>query len=391
MMPVPDFAKRFFLPLFLLLMTLVATALLSSCSRDKEPIRIGFIGTLSGKYADIGNDALIGVRIAFNEINQAGGIEGRTIELVIEDDSGTAKGAIAGAEKLTAAGIKTVIGPNLSTAAVKLVPWCNEHDVLLICPTVSTSTLAGLDDALIRVFPHNEPAAGEVVATFIDRAISPKQGVILYDSGNAAYTRDIVQYAENALAEEGIPVIAYPFRADEGFNYGAMVEAILTPEDGFIYIVAAALDTAMFSWQIKKQQWTPQLIFNHWAISDELYRIGGEAIDGALFLTSHFPVEASPGLLDFQKKVAEHTTRTAYKFMIYGYEAAQVVFAGLKRDPNQLKQAILDQGTYQGLQYAFSIDRWGDVKRPYYAIEIEDGEAVPFVLPAAPQPGQDKQ
>ncbi|MEA3363583.1 MAG: ABC transporter substrate-binding protein [Thermodesulfobacteriota bacterium] len=381
------FSRKAHITSILFMVTLLAVTFIAGCSRQKEPIRIGFIGTLTGKYADIGNDALIGVRIAIGEVNQKGGVGGRSIELLIKDDSGSPEKAITAAEQLATEGIDTIIGPNLSNVAVELVPWCDEHGLLLIAPTVSTSTLARLDDAMIRVFPYNEPVAGKIVANFISQNISRKSGVILYDAGNAAYTRDIVQYAEDAFAVAGLPVVSYPFLADEGFDYGAMIDETLTPEDGFIYIVAAAMDTAMFSWQIKKQGLKPQLIFNHWAISDELYRIGNVAIEDAIFLTGHFPVESSAALSGFKKKVAEHTTRTAYKFMIYGYEATQLLIQGVEMDSSNLKQAILDIGTFQGLQYEYSIDRYGDVRRPYFAIEIKNGAAVPFSPTLSPVKG----
>lgn len=358
----------------------VFTLLIAGCNQDNKPLRIGLIGTFSGKYADIGNDTLVGVRIAVNEINDQGGINGRSVKLVIKDDRGSGEAAITAARELAAAGITTIIGPNLSTVAVKLVPWCTEQGILLLTPTVSTSQLAGIDDAMIRVFAHNRPDAGQVVADYIAQELEQQNGVILYDAGNAAYTEDIVTYAERAMVAAGIKVKVVPFLTDKDFDYGATIDDILTQRHGFIYLVAAALDTAMFSWQVRKQQLPAQLIFNHWAISDELYRIGNEAVEGALFLSDHFPADKSafPEFRRFRRQVAEQTTRTSYKFMIYGYEASQVLFAGLRRSGDSLKQTILDLPSFSGLFYNFSIDRFGDVKRPYFATRIKNGAAVPF-------------
>src|SRR5512139_4244843 len=81
---------------------LLVLVLLSGCG-PREPLRIGFIGGLSGRVADLGEAGRNGVQIAIEEINRAGGVKGRQIELLVRDDAQTPEKAIAAVNELIAA------------------------------------------------------------------------------------------------------------------------------------------------------------------------------------------------------------------------------------------------------------------------------------------------
>ena len=362
----------------ILLICTMAISSLLSCNTSKEPLQLGFIGTLSGKHSDLGTDVLEGVRLAIEEANQQGGIKGRQIELVIKDDAGSGEQAITVAKELLAAGISTVIGPNLSSVAMQLIPWCNSHDILLISPTVSTSKLAGLDDAMIRIMPHNGYHRALSMAQFTRHKMDFTKGVILFDQTNEAYARDVVDHTEKALGELGVAVTSHPFLSDNNFDYAAMIKDTVLPDTEFVYFVSSALDTAMFCWQLKKQQLTPTIFIRGWALTDELYRIGNEAVEGAILISSGVPLLENPVLKEFQKQMQGRSSRKSEKFMVYGYEATLVLLKGLNEKSSDLKQNILSIKTFKGLQDTFSIDRFGDVERATFSTVIKNGTTAPF-------------
>lgn len=368
----------------LLLCSMVLPSL-QSCSSSQEPLQLGFIGTLSGKHSDLGSDVLEGVRLAIEEANQKGGIKGRQIELVIKDDAGSGEQAILIAEELLDAGIRNIIGPNLSSVAMQLVPWCNNHGILLISPTVSTSKLAGLDDAMLRIMPHKGYHQAKYMAQFTRDKMGLTKGVILYDQTNKAYARDVVDHAEKALADQGVAVISHPFLPEKNFDYAAMIKKTVSPDTEFVYLVSSALDTAMFCWQLKKQQLTPTIFIRGWALTDELYRIGNEAVEGAILMSSGLPLVDSPILKEFQKKMQDRSSRKSEKFMVYGYEATLVVLKGLNGKSDDLKQNILSIKTFKGLQDTFTIDRFGDVERATFSTVIQNSTTVPFDPQAMPK------
>ena len=368
--------------LIVLVPVMIVLSWLQSCDTQKDPQRFGFIGTLSGKYSDLGLDVLEGVQLAIQEVNEQGGVKGRLIELVVKDDGGKPDQAIDCAKSLLKQGIGTIIGPNLSSVAVKLVPWCTEHNMLLVSPTVSTSLLAGIDDSLIRIIPHNGYHSAKTMAEFVKNKMQLDSGVILYDQNNAAYAEDIVVHTERALRELGVEIKSTPFNAGKNFDYGIMVRETVSAEIDFVYLISSALDSAMFCWQLKKQQRKPVIFVRDWALTDEFYRVGNEAVEGVILLTSAISLQETEIFNKFSMKMQERTRRKSGKFMLYGYEAAQVVLTGLVADSGNLKQAILSIKTFQGLQDEFVIDSFGDVQRPVFSVRIEEGKIVPFNPPS---------
>lgn len=364
--------------LIVIVPVMIVLSWLQSCDTQKDPQQLGFIGTLSGKYSDLGLDVLEGMQLAIQEVNEQGGVKGRLIELVVKDDGGKPDQAIDCAKSLLKQGVGTIVGPNLSSVAVKLVPWCTEHNMLLVSPTVSTSLLAGIDDSLIRIIPHNGYHSAKSMAEFVKNKMQLDSGVILYDQNNAAYAEDIVLHTERALRELGVEIKSTPFNAGKNFDYGTMVRQTVSAEIDFVYLISSALDSAMFCWQLKKQQCKPAIFVRDWALTDEFYRVGNEAVEGVILLTSAISLQETEVFNKFSMKMQERTPRKSGKFMVYGYEAAQVVLTCLVADIGNLKQAILSIKTFQGLQDEFVIDSFGDVQRPVFSVRIEEGEIVPF-------------
>jgi len=258
--------------------------------------------------------------------------------------------------------------------------------MLLVSPTVSTSTLSGIDDSLIRIIPHNGYHRAKSMAEFVKNKMQLDSGVILYDQNNAAYAEDIVIHAEKALTELGVEIKSSSFNAGKKFDYGAMVRETVSTEIDFVYLISSALDSAMFCWQLKKQQLKPVIFIRGWALTDEFYRVGNEAVEGVILLTSTIPLQEAEVFNKFSVKMLERTPRKSGKFMVYGYEAAQVILTSLVADSGNLKQVILSIKSFQGLHDKFVIDSFGDVQRPVFSVIIQEGRTVPF----NPPPGSEE-
>ena len=89
---------------------------LTACS-DSKPIKIGFIGSLTGKRFDIGVSARNAVQLRIDELNSQGGINGRSIKLIVEDNRGDAKVCEKGLVRFIGDGVKSIIGPLFSQMA----------------------------------------------------------------------------------------------------------------------------------------------------------------------------------------------------------------------------------------------------------------------------------
>jgi len=132
------------------------TAAGTSCTKTKSPFKIGYIGSLSGKFADLGATARDGALLAIEEFNQEGGINGRTIEMVILDDGGDPQVAPGLVEEVSAAGIQFIIGPFTTASGTAVLPVINRKKILTISGSTMGENLENQVDYYIKLNPSTK-------------------------------------------------------------------------------------------------------------------------------------------------------------------------------------------------------------------------------------------
>ena len=166
---------------------LIALTLLSGACSDPEPIRLGFIGGLSGANADLGLAARNGAQLAVEQHNAAAINYGRSVQLIIRDDELNPEQGKKALAELLEQRVDAVIGPMTSTVAMALAPMATEAGVLLMGGPVSTDLLNGRDDQFFRTIGSNDEHA-RVMATFLNQRHDIKRVSLIVDHRNKAYT-----------------------------------------------------------------------------------------------------------------------------------------------------------------------------------------------------------
>ncbi|HWT16306.1 MAG TPA: ABC transporter substrate-binding protein, partial [Patescibacteria group bacterium] len=100
---------------------MLVLGLVSGCG-PREPVRVGFLGGLSGRVADLGESGRNGAQIAVEEVNRAGGIGGRQVELIVRDDAQNPEKAISAINELIGARVEAIVGPMTSAMAEVVLP-----------------------------------------------------------------------------------------------------------------------------------------------------------------------------------------------------------------------------------------------------------------------------
>ena len=132
----------------------VALFLAAACGSEAEgptPFRVGVMESLTGPGESYGNVANHAKQMALDEINAAGGINGRPLELVVEDSMCSAQGAVSAYRKLTSAdGVKIILGPSCSGAMLGAAPLAEEDGVVLFSGMASNADIANAGDYIFR-------------------------------------------------------------------------------------------------------------------------------------------------------------------------------------------------------------------------------------------------
>src|SRR5882672_2325959 len=193
----------------ILLATISSLVLTLSCARqsqvtnapDRSSIKIGYFGDLSGPTFNFGQSAINGVLMAVVEINQEGGINGRKLDVVIDDDHGspeqsaTLAGQLIGEDKVVA-----IIAGGTSSNSRAAAPKAQSAKIPLISPSSTDPGVTQVGDYIFRAC-FVDAFQAEVMAKFAVNTLKAKKAAILFDF-NSPYGRGLTDYFELSLARQ---------------------------------------------------------------------------------------------------------------------------------------------------------------------------------------------
>jgi len=357
---------------------LVLAAVALACGR-REPIRVGMVSGLTGRHSDLGISSRNGATLAVSEINQAGGIAGRKLELIVRDDGQDPERARRAVSELVSAGVVAMIGHATSSMAAATLPIVDRAQVLMVSPTVSSTDFSGRDDWFVRVMVANDVAARRLAQAAAERA-HLRRAAVIQDTTNASYSRTFAAAFRQGLEARGGTVVDFTFASRGGASFAALAEESLRSGADGVMVIANALDTAAIFQQLRKRSATVKLLGSDWGFSQEILAQGGEAAEGALFPQAVNMMDASPRFRSFLDAYDARFHRPADFAAVVSYEAVQLLAAGLRRDATRvgIRRAVLELGTVQGLQGPIRLDRFGDVDRRIYLFTVNHGRMVPL-------------
>jgi branched-chain amino acid transport system substrate-binding protein len=353
----------------------LAVLLLAACSRP-GPIRVGLLSSLSGRHFDLGVSVRDGATLAVEQINAAGGVNGRPLELLVRDDRQEPSVARAAVEELVRAGVVAVIGPATSAMAEAALPIVNRERVVMLSPTASAATLAGRDDWFVMLYPSTASAA-RGLAEHLGREGTIHRIAAVLDLSNRAFTESWCDEFRAAFRAVGGEVVrSVTFTSGAVPSMGAVAEQALAPAPDAVLLLANAMDTAALAQQVRKRSALP-LLGAEWGFTNEVLESGGAAVEGARFTLKVNLDDRGPPLTAFRQAYQARFRHEIGFGAVLAAEAVRVLADGLARGPGRegLRGAILDR-SYQGLQDTFAIDRNGDARRRNYIMTVRGGRMV---------------
>jgi branched-chain amino acid transport system substrate-binding protein len=367
--------RRALLVMFVILSLLSLT--LAGCKRH-NPIKIGFAGCLTGRLSDLGVAGRNGVILAVEQINTAGGIQGRPIELLVRDDQHDPEIAKQVDQDLIDAGVAAIIGHLTSAMSMAAVPLVNEEQMVLISPTTSTNELTGLDDYFLRVCPSSNTQTDQL-ARYAFTTMGLRKIASVYDLSNRAFAEGLYQNFKTQFENMGGTLVhTTTFTSGEPISYLTLTRNLLDVEADGLFIVASALDTALLCQQLRKENVDIPIISSAWAFTPDIIRHGGSAVEGLIFSEAYYKESKHPDYLAFQREFRNRFGHEPGFAGTFSYEAARVVFTALAQtdDSSRLKEVIIAHQVFAGLQGQIRIDRYGDAQRKRFVITIKNGQFV---------------
>lgn len=352
----------------------IASATLLACA--PAPLYIGFIGPMTGPTANIGVEGYRGFSLAIAEINAEGGPLGRTLKPVMLDDAADPALCLAAARELLGRGIKLIVLHTTSGAAAGALPYLLGQDALTLTRTVSDPAWVGLDDGFLR-FVGSTELFGSTLGTFT-RAMGRQELGIIVDQRNSSYADSMIKgflAAAPELSSIGERAVGSAMSYDELASW-----AIDLGCDA-VFAVLPGLDAAKLAQSLERLGFQGPLYLSPWSQDQNLLSYAGR-LAPRIFLPSSFnPDDDGPRYREFKEKHRELYAEAPVMSGVFGYEIGRFLAQGIARarsaKPDDVKKAILAIGRFEGLQYGFSLDSFGDAAMEALVVTIKNGVYAP--------------
>ena len=215
---------------------MAALLALTSCgAKETNEIKIGGIFPLSGAVAVYGVECKNGIDLAIEEINAAGGINGKNVVLISEDDEGNPDKTVNAYQKLTSKdGAKIIIGSLTSGCTQAITNRAQAQKVVQIAPAATAPAITDAGDYIFRAC-FIDPFQGRVGGKFSAETLNAKTAAILYDTGND-YSVGLTENFEAAFTQAGGKIVAKEAYTTNDKDFNAQLTKIKSANPDVVYL-----------------------------------------------------------------------------------------------------------------------------------------------------------
>ena len=327
---------------FLTLVCIASLAILFvSCQRRQaaDAITLGVVFPQSGPVAHFGIDSRDGIIMATEEINAAGGLLGRQINLIIEDDEGSAPLTVAAFRKLTVQDrVSIVLGSSTSGATMAIGPLAQQQGVVLISPSATNINVTLAGDFVFRAC-FIDPFQGVVGANFAYGDLGARRAAVLFDAG-ADYNTGLANAFMAQFRQRGGTIVAEEAYMTGDVDFNAQITRIRAANPDMVYLPNYHADVALQAMQIRAQGINAPLVGGDgWSGVAE--NAGPEVIGG--FWTAAFSADTTdPRGAAFARAFQARFNRPATQFAALGYDTMMIVADAIRRSGSTDGRAVRD-------------------------------------------------
>jgi branched-chain amino acid transport system substrate-binding protein len=329
---------------------LAASVVLTGCgggllSQDKEsgntdqPIVLGMITPLSGSSSAIGPYMQNGAQMAVDEINEDGGVDGRKLELVVEDGACDPRTATAAANKLVTDGVDISVGGYCSGATLPTLPIFEKAGVPMIIPAANSTQL--VDQGLANVFLINGTGTqqAEAAVEFMTKQNATK--VALVDD-NTSYSADIAKRTAEQLEAGNGPQLAIHESVTAGeSDYSANVNAVLQSNPDFVYWTGYYQEGGLILRQLRQAGYTGTIMVADGSVDQQLVEIAGAENAEGVFATMTQTPDTIDGAAKWISSYKEKFGADPGPYSTQSYDAVRVAAEALRKAGSTDTEAVI--------------------------------------------------
>ncbi|RBP17210.1 branched-chain amino acid transport system substrate-binding protein [Roseiarcus fermentans] len=331
-----------------------------------EDLTIAVAGPMTGPLASIGDQMKRGAEAAAAAINDAGGVAGQKIKIVVQDDVCDPKQAVAVANLIVGQQIKFVDGHACSGSSIPASEVYAENNILMMSPASSNPVLTEKGHpTILRLYPRDD-AQGAFAAPWIVDHYKGKKVAIVHDK--SAYGKGLATVVKDKLNAAGITEVMF-----EGINpgdkdYSALVSKLKGAGADFVYFGGYHPEAGLILRQAADQGYKPQLMSADALATSEFWQISGPAGEGTLFTFPSDPQRSPAAAKAVEQFKAQKFNPEGFTLISYG--VIQAIAEGVQKagstDPKAVAKALKSGETFDTVLGPVKLDAKGDLKDPSF-------------------------
>ncbi|MCS7241490.1 ABC transporter substrate-binding protein [Candidatus Caldatribacterium sp.] len=369
---------------FVALSGVVFALVLAFSAFAAEPIKVGVVMGLTGPWASIDTPALNGVKLAAEEINKAGGILGRPVELKVVDTKADEGETVAAVIRLIENEKVSALIGYCDTHWVNIAaPLAREYGIPFITPGATHPRIPERTGAWLACFGDNAQAA--VIAEYAVKDLGLKRGAIWVDTA-VDFSVAVCAYFADALKHYGGEVVYEDYFETSWTDFSSMVARLKEYEDrgevDFVYVGAIPGNCGLIVKQIREGGVTIPILGEDGFDTPLLVETAGEAAEGVIFATHMSLEDPNPLVQKFKSDYqAMFGNPPENAFAALGYDALKLLAKAIEivgtDDPKKIPEGLAQIRDFQGVSGTISYEAGNQVPNKSVAvIEVKNGKFV---------------
>ena len=348
-----------------------------SSAIPSNAILVGEYGSLTGQQATFGTSTDNGIELATNQLNAAGGINGRPVHVFVEDDQGLPTNAGTAVTKLIDEDhVISILGEVASSCSLAGGKVCQQNGIPMISPSSTNTKVTEIGNDIFRVC-FIDPFQAAVDARFIHDKLGMTRVAVFTNTDNdysLGFTKNFIQ-AFTAMG--GTIVIQKGYGASDT-NYQGALTAIQQAKPQCILIPGYYNEVAAIAKQARGMGITCPLVGGDGWDSPDLIKNGGSAINGCYFSDHLAMDDPNPVVQNFVKTYKAAYNHEPDSLAALGYDSANLLYAAMKRakslSPDDIRQAISTTKDFPGVTGNITINAQRNADKPAVIIKIVNGQ-----------------
>jgi branched-chain amino acid transport system substrate-binding protein len=373
--------------------TLAGSLLLAGCGKPAaapdaggDKIKVGEFASLTGSEATFGQSSHNGTRLAVDELNAAGGLLGKKIELLTEDNQSQAGQSATVVRKLISSdGVVAILGEVASSRSLEAAPICQQNKIPMISPSSTNPKVTEVGDFIFRVC-FIDPFQGTVMANFAQKTLKLQNVAVLTDV-KSDYSVGLAKFFKEGFTAAGGKVAAEQNYSGGDKDFNAQLTSIKAANPDGIFVPGYYTEVGLIALQAKQLGLTVPIFGGDGWESSALVPIGGAALEGDYFSTHFSPQDTTPAVQNFVKKYQAQFKDAPDAMAALGYDSAMILADAIKKtgttDGAKIRDALAAEKDFSGVSGLITIDAARNASKPAVILEIKNG-AFQYVQTVAP-------